>query len=294
MRSRRGKRLAVIPTLITASLLLMSLAALNTTTALAANPFEKFKECPTSFPGVEYCMYGVTTSGETAIGKTKVPIEKPIIQQAGLVPTGEGGVYYLIPATNGESLSKTEQNVPGGLTDIVNCKEIKGEGIFEKIERASCEAIFENKLTGVTATTELVANEHNPAILNNNALFQEKGAAITLPVRVHLKNPLLGESCYVGSETNPINLHLSTEPPKGKIGEIQEEAEDSILVLKDISLADTTFTVPVAEGCGGFFSFLIDPLVDSKLGLPSTTNNVALLNGTQALASREAVINHGE
>lgn len=292
-----GKRLAVtrVRTLITTSLLtLAAIAVAATAPALAANPFEKFKQCPTKFPGVEYCMYGVTTSGETAIGKTKVPIEKQIIQQAGLISAGQGGVYFLLPALNGESLSKAEQNVPGGLLDLVNCKEIKGEGIFEKIERASCEAIFENKLTGVTATTELVANEHNPAILNTNALFREEGAAVTLPVRVHLKNPLLGENCYVGSETSPINLHLSTAPPKGKVGEAEEEGEGAIIVLKDISLADTTFSVPTAEGCGGFFSFLIDPLVNSKLGLPSTTGNVAVLNGTQAIATAEEVTKHGE
>ena len=42
------------------------------------------------------------------------------------------------------------------------------------IERASCKAIFENKTTGVTATTELVANATNPPILNLTTSWKKK------------------------------------------------------------------------------------------------------------------------
>ena len=49
--------------------------------------------------------------------------------------------------------------------------------------------------------------------------------------------------------------------------------------------------LPVAvEGCGGIFSFLIDPIVDSKLGLPSAAgHNTAILKGTLKVAAAEAV-----
>src|SRR6201999_3192350 len=106
-------------------------------------------------------------------------------------------------------LSKTALNVPGGLLGV-NCYEIKGEGWLENAARELCKAIFENEYTGVTATTELVATETNPAILNLVALSTEEGTAITLPVRVHLKNPLLGGTCYIGSTAHPIQLHLTT------------------------------------------------------------------------------------
>lgn len=294
---RSGKRLVMIA----AVALMAPLAVLGSaSSAMASNPYEKyFSQCPATEPGVTLCMYGEILGGETAIGKTKVPITVKMIQQAGAIPTGEkNGNYYLVPPKNGESLSKAEQNVPGGLLDIINCKEIKGEGIFEKIERGSCEAIFENKVTGVTATTEVVANEHNPAIINFPDFLGEKGTALTLPVRVHLKNPLLGNSCYIGSEAHPIQLHLTTgttsppepnKPIKGKTGFISEE-EGEVTVLTENSLVDNSFSVPVAEGCGEFFSFLIDPLVDSKLGLESKAgNNTAILNGTQRLASAEQV-----
>ncbi len=285
--------------LIAAMALAAPLAALSGASSAMANPYEKyFSQCPATEPGVELCIYGEVTGGKVSIGKTEVPITNTIIQQGGAIPTGAPHSYFLVPAKNGESLSKAEQNVPGGLLDIINCKEIKGEGFFEKIERGSCEAIFENKTTGVTATTEPVANEHNPAILNLENLLGESGTALTLPVRVHLKNPLLGKSCYIGSESHPIELHLTTgatSPPlpntsiSGKTGELGEE-EGEVLLLTNNSLVDNSFSVPTAEGCGEFFSFLIDPLVNAKLGLESKAgNNTAILNGTQRLADAEEV-----
>jgi hypothetical protein len=304
MLRHHGRRLAAVRkrTLITMMALMVPLAALGVASPALATPkgpFAVFAQCPTEL-GVELCTYAQTTSGEFAIGSTKVPINQTITLQGGAIKGGlEGSSYFLLPAKNGESLSKTELNVPGGLLDLINCEEIKGEGFFEKLERGTCKGIFENKTTGVTATTELVANESNPAILNNTALLQEKGAALTLPVRVHLSNPLLGSSCYVGSESSPIELQLTTgktsppgpnKPISGKIGTFSEEAE-LILVLSNNSLVENAFSVPTAEGCGGFFSFLIDPLVNAKLGLPSKAgHNTAILNGTQRIATAEAVV----
>jgi hypothetical protein len=207
-----------------------------------------------------------------------------------------------VPAKDGNSLSKTELNVPGGLAGLINCEEIKGSGIWEIIERASCKAIFENALTGVTATTELAASTSHPAILNLAAMVEEKGTALTLPVKLHLKNPLLGEACFLGSETHPVLLDLTdgtTAPPepnkpiKGKLGKLSSEIEEGFesTRISENSLVDNAFAVPVAEGCGGFFAFLLDPIIDSKLGLESKAgHNTAKLEGELNTAEPEAVI----
>jgi hypothetical protein len=294
------QRTRALSLLVLAALLAMLVSA-SSASAAPKGIFSRFSDCPYTTPGVELCQYGQTTSGEFSIGSTKVPINKTITLQGGAVPTGRINEYYLVPASDGNSLSKVELNVPGGLLDLINCEEIKGGGFFETLERDACKAIFENKTTGVTATTELAANTKNPAILNVGRLFAGEGTALTLPVRVHLKNPLLGESCYVGSEANPIELHLTTgttspEPPNkpisGKRGTIVTEEEDGFEVtqLKENSLVDNTFSVPTAEGCGEFFSFLIDPVVDSKLSLPSKDgHNTAILSGTLWTTEAEAV-----
>jgi hypothetical protein len=309
MRVRYLRRVLVLVGVVC----VVPLVSLGMATPAMASPkgiFSVFSDCPLKLIkelGVPLedalCQYGVTTSGEFAIGETKVPINQTITLQGGAVPISPGNEseFVLLPAADGNSLSKTELNVPGGLLDLVNCEAIKGSGIWEIIERGACKAIFENKTTGVTATTELVANTHNPALLNLEALGRETGTAITLPVRVHLKNPLLGNSCYVGSEASPIQLHLTTgstspNPPnksiKGALGnpETLEEKGLTMLRLSKNSLVDNAFSVPVAEGCGEFFSFIIDPIVDSKLKLPSADgNNTAILNGTLNTANAENV-----
>jgi hypothetical protein len=290
--------------LITAAALLASLAVVSSASAEPKGIFKKYKDCPTEVPGLALCQFAQTTSGEFTIGSTKVPINQTITLQGGAIPTGGANEneYFLLPAKDGNSLSKTELNVPGGLTGLVNCEEIKGSGFFEVIERAACKAIFENKTTGVTATTELVATATNPAILNLAALVEETGTTLTLPLRVHLKNPLLGEGCYIGSEAHPIQLHLTdgtTAPPlpnkpiKGKFGKLTEEEEKGFISDKitENSLVDNSFSAPVTEGCGGFFSFLIGPIVNAKIGLPSASgHNTAVLSGELNTAEASAVI----
>jgi hypothetical protein len=298
-RGSSARRLLII----TAAALLASLAIVSSAAAEPKGIFKKYNDCPTEVPGLAICTFAQTTSGEFSIGSTKVPINQTITLQGGGIPTGgpNPNEFFLLPAKDGNSLSKTELNVPGGLLNIVNCEDIKGSGFFEVIERAACKAIFENKTTGVTATTELVANATNPAILNLAALIEESETALTLPVRVHLKNPLLGEGCYIGSEAHPIQLHLTdgtTAPPlpnkpiKGKLGTIAAEEEkgfESIRITEN-SLVDNAFSAPTSEGCGGFFSFLIGPIVNAKIGLPSAAgHNTAILTGSLNTASAEAV-----
>lgn len=287
--------------------LAVPLAALALASPASAEPkgiFKVFKDCPVEVPGNALCTFAQTTGGEFSIGTTKVPINQTITLQGGAVPTGSENPneYFALPAKDGNTLSKTELNVPGGLLGIINCEEIKGSGFFETLARNTCKAIFENKTTGVTATTELAASMSNPAIIDLAAIGLGKGTGLTLPVKVHLKNSLLGEGCYIGSEAHPIQLHLTTgttEPPlpnkpiKGSRGTFHEEEEKGfgVVVAENNSLVDNAYAAPEAEGCGGFFSFLIDPIVNSKLKLPSAAgNNTAILSGSLRTAEEAAVV----
>lgn len=312
MLEDRSRRLASIRkrTLVVAAMaLIVPLTALASASPAMAEPkgiFKIFNQCPTEIPGNELCSYSVTTSGEFSIGTTKVPINKPIILQGGNFPTGNPEnprEFFALPAKNGESLSKTELNVPGGLLGI-KCEEIKGEGPAEKFLRELCKKTFEGHLTGVTATTELVANAKNPVIFNEFALGAEEGPALTLPLRVHLKNPLLGNSCYIGSESSPLQLHLTTgetsppagfKPLHGVFGKPETLEEKGLLAfrLSGNSLVDNTFSAPGAEGCGEFFSLkgFLDSLLNGKIKIPNKAGeNSAILNGELNSATPEAVI----
>jgi hypothetical protein len=279
-------------TLLVAMALTASLAALSVASpALAKEPtgeFTVFKNCPLNVPATQACIYAETTSGEFKIKKTTVPIVNTITLQGGLPETG--GNETPIPAVNVPSLSKTPQPVPGGLLNLIKCKEITNE-----FERKACEAVFEKGLLAVNATAELVGF---PTLNQENLLLQE-GIALTLPVRVHLENPFLGTACYVGSPTSPVTLSLTTgttnppppnKPISGKGGEPTFTQEGNILTITGTSLVNNSYSVPRSSGCGGVFSFIIDPIVDAKLGLPSEAgNNTAILNGTERVATREGV-----
>jgi hypothetical protein len=290
-----GARRRALPVVVLAA---SAILGLGTTAAFAVEHhpkglFAPFADCPLSDSAVEECLVARTSSGQFTVGKETVPISKTITLQGGTIENSETGVLKFVAAEDGNTLSKTPQNVPGGLAALVKCNEISNF-----IERAACELLFENGVTGVTATTELAAPASSIGISTTNLAFGE-GIALSLPVKVKLSNPLLGENCYLGSNAHPIVIEFTTgttsppppnKPIKGNPGEAEFKEGGSLLVIKNNSLVNNSFAAPEASGCGGLFAFLIDPLVNGKLGLPSAAgHNTAILNGTLEQAAAVSV-----
>jgi hypothetical protein len=254
--------------------------------------YAPFADCPLSNSSISTCLVATTESGKFMVGNETVPLTKAVKLQAGIIGF-LSGTETVVGAENGETLSKTPQKVPGGLAGLVKCEEISN--FFERI---ACEVVFENGLTGVNATTELAAPATSIGLHAVNLLAGE-GTALSLPIKLHLENPFLGSSCYIGSNSAPIVVELTTgttSPPKpnepitGKPGEGSTSEGGAIITIKNNELVNNSFASPGAEGCGGVFSFLIDPLVDAKLGIPSAAgHNTAILKGTMLLGSAAAV-----
>ena len=208
MLKRRSGRTAADPARSIVAVgvaLVLPLIALASASSALAEPmgiFKVFAECPTENTEVTLCNYAQTTSGEFVLGSTKVPINETITLQGGDRPTGNPEnerEFYGVAAKNGETLSKTELNVPGGLAEFIKCEDITGGGAVEVAARALCKLVFENGITGVTSTSELIRpNSTNPVILNEQALGSEEGTALVLPLRVHVRNPLLGTGSTLG------------------------------------------------------------------------------------------------
>jgi hypothetical protein len=268
-----------------------SFAALGAPAAMATpkGAFAVFAQCPLGTAGMNGCIYSPTTSGHVTLGKQEVPILNTQVLQGGLLEEAEPFVKHLVGALNGETLTKTPQEVPGGLTDLVNCQEITGEGWFEKELRNACKAVFANKLTGVNAITELAGPASGIALNTANEQLGS-GTALTLPVKVRLENTLLGSECYIGTTSEPIDINLTTGAttggPTGKPGTQKGKEKGKILEISGVSLVSNTFTAPKATGCGLFG--LLDGLIDAKIGLPSS-ENVAVLNGKVEIANSEFV-----
>jgi hypothetical protein len=266
--------------------------------------FARFAQCPTSVPGSTLCEYDEITSGELAVGSVKVPIDKPIIFQSGGLPTGVHiNQYFVLPAVNGETVSLTKLDVPGGLRTVLGCTHDRDRrDLFRYFRHDACAGGYGERADAVTATIEPVANQSNPAILDVASLILEDGTTLTFPGRVHLQNPVLGEACYLGSEAHPIVLNLTdavTAPPPpnqpitGKLGELRGEHEGGYEsdVITGNTLVDNAFSVPPAEGCGGSHASVIDPMIDRALGLESPAgHNTAILTGSHWVANAEAVL----
>jgi hypothetical protein len=276
-----------------------SLALAGPAAAKLTGNYTKFAQCPFTDPEARKCLYAVTEGGEVVLGKKKVPIVNPVVLQGAAGPQNEESFFAnFIAATNGETLSKAPQPVPGGLAGLINCKEISNF-----LLRASCELAFENGLTGVNSTLEL-AKPPSEILLNEGNLGGEEGVALQMPVKVHLENPFLGESCYVGSSGSPIIWQLTagtTNPPEPNkpitgtagIGEFFENGR--VLVLKNAVLVDNAWSAPGASGCGGLFSFLIDPIINATAGVPAAAGlNTAILKNTINVASVVGVKKNNE
>jgi hypothetical protein len=278
-----------------------ALAALGTAGSASAKltgAFTVFQQCPWTKAETNRCIYSLTEKGEFVLGNKKVPIVNPVTLQAGYTKP-VSGFSKLVAATNGVTLSKTPQPVPGGLAGLVNCKEI-GNVLL----RLSCEATFENGLTGVNSTLEL-AKPANEVLLSELHLAEEEGVALKMPAKIHLENPFLGGSCYVGSASNPIMLELTTgvtappapnKPITGSAGVFEFLEEGRVLRTKGASLVDNAWSAPSANGCGGFlFELIINPIINLSVGLPSEAgHNAAVLNGTSSISTAFAVNQNNE
>lgn len=225
--------------------------------------------------------------------------ENPVTLQGGLsegFEKEESFYEHFYAATNGETLSKTPQPVPGGLTGLVNCKEISLSWL-----RASCESIFENGLTGVNATLEL-ARPASEIIVSESNLAGRSGTALQLPVRVHLENPLLGSTCYIGSSSTPLLWKLTTgttKPPAGTApisgtsGKLEFIENEEIAQFSGVKLVDNTWSAPGAVGCGGFpAEYILDPIINASVGVPSAAGkNAAILENTRISLAEAASVN---
>lgn len=240
--------------------------------AATPNPgFTQFAGCPSpAEKALAYCFRADITGGHIKMGSKDVPIKNPIKLVGGVNEAFEG---FTANAEGG--LSHVKQEVPGGVIGIT--------GLDWLVNFLNLEGL---KLYAVTEAAGLPTN-----------LVYEP----TLPIKVHLENPVLGKNCYIGSFTNPIVLKLTTgttspplpnKPITGKDPVYSEAGE--VVSFKNGVWVDNSFAVPSANGCVltlfGFIPVSINGLVNTMAGLPSAAgNNEAVQNMNLQLAVQETV-----
>lgn len=271
------KRLFLVGAMLAALLIPAASAS-----AAPTGEYAPFAQCPTE-KNLFLCVYDVRNAGSVTTGAKTVPIKNPVTLQGGIELNESTGATQFYGAKNGVTLSKAAQPVPGGLLGVV------APTWWPNFIEDWFNGLINEGFTGVTATVEL-ARPATEIKVNLNALLSGTNeAALTLPVKIKLDNAILGSNCYIGSSSSPVLWKLTigeTSPPppnkpiKGSFGEGSTNSEETILRFKGQRLVDNAFSVPGTSGCGGIFSFLVDPLVSSVVGVPSPAGtNTAILEG---------------
>lgn len=211
--------------------------------ALAA--FPNFSDCPISSGGI--CIDVQSQSGEINIKGFRVPLDHSLEIRGALVT----GVFVPPRGTNGFFAQPV--NVPGGVLGIE----------------------LPISLNLVTATAELAGPP-------SSVLLEPGQLNISMPLKLHLSNPLIGSSCYIGSNSNPVRVNLitgTTSPPppnrpiSGHLGTFREVPPSTAILTGNLDV-DNSYAIPGASGCG--LLGILNPLINLKLGLPSAAGHNAL------------------
>jgi hypothetical protein len=238
------------------------------------------------------CIEMTFNGGSAKFGKVSSAISGPIkVRQVVSAVPGPGGladmeIVIVDEETEGGGggFAFPTIDVPGGLL---------GNAALNDLLRP---------VTGVTATIqplgELALNDLDPNILLA-ALFGQPAAGTlavaNLPLRVKVDNLLLGETCYIGSAADPVDLNLplfldNAEYWNSSFAEPQPEEPFGYIVFT-ADATDATFSIPAADGCGllGVGTLLdsvsdglnlFDYLVNSSVGLPAPAGtNLLSLQG---------------
>ncbi len=257
--------------------------------------FAVFSQCPLNEPTIYDCVLIDTKAGEMRIGSLTTPFSRDTIGlDGGLLegPTGEPTIFA--GPVNGVIMQPTSMPVPGGLSRVLEASALPYPlgGVSGKLESVG--------LGELTASVE-GAGPASAVTLSLRHAFEGEGVVLEEPLKIKLASPVLGEHCYIGTDSDPIRVQLTeelTDPPlpnvpiEGVFGSIVE-IEDLVVVVHGNSLVDNSFVVPAASGCGGSLAPAIDGIIDSKLKLPSPAGrNTLVLNSTAYLTTATEVIAH--
>lgn len=212
---------------------------------LASAAFPNFSDCPISSGGI--CLDVQSQSGEIVIKGFHVPLDHSLEIRGALV----SGTFVPPRGTNGFFAQPV--NVPGGVLGIE----------------------LPISLNLVAATAELAGS---PSAIQ----FEPGQGNISMPIKLHLSNPLIGSSCYIGSNSHPVQVNLitgTTSPPPPNRPISGHPGTGSITPPNIVTSAgnlnvDNSFAIPGASGCG--LLGILNPLINLKLKLPSAGGNNSL------------------
>src|SRR5215472_8574714 len=250
--------------------------------------YRPFTDCPLLNPLMQEslggsatgCAAGIVTTGSIKIGNITTPIKHPVIAQFGIwdppnaTPSQFTGGILPPPDGLAAQLVTSPELVPGGLRKALGCP-----GTTAPVEHLCSEAARHGG-----RYLKLYALATSAGDITNFAL-----TSWTQPVKFQLINPLLGNSCFIGSDDNPVvtNPSLTGTLVVERDPHPRIHPDTGVLKIENASATDTTFTAPGVTGCGpgGSANIAVDEAIDTSDGLPSASGvNSLTLDGTFSLA----------
>ncbi|MDJ0402539.1 hypothetical protein QNA23_03580 [Rhodococcus erythropolis] len=218
--------------------------------------FDGWGTCPIEDLEVTTCASVVVRGGTMKLGALSVPIPDGSLKVA-------GGVKYATQPDN-------------SFIETFVAKQDGSNGVYSNPISVPGGALGIDTPLGLTQISATVESVGVPDL---KVLEQE----LTMPVRLKLSNPLLGDDCYIGSVSNPINLHLTTtgNPPSEPIGEFPGA------VFPAVPHSDAVFAAPGASGCGPLGA--LNWAVNLRGGLPAASgkNSLTTSSDVYAVAARK-------
>ena len=235
---------------IFAAIALASMSFALTTAAWASvtgDPSE-FSLCPINFTPANgqplLCSHSETTGGTLTIGNSTVPINNnpDTVDFGAYGNSGLGflGIEAIVTPTNGQIFGGPAQVVPGGLLGLT--------GILNAVNEVTASIEMAGPMTPATVVdpTETMAFFCGAGPLGNCLDGPSPFSVVTVPIKVHLNNPVLGPSCYIGSDASPIVLNL-VETPTSQPQTSTGGPGGNAFISTGVQVADTTFAVPGSE-----------------------------------------------
>lgn len=279
MRSRVNRTRVALLGLLTAGAVLVPAPAASAVTL--NGHWAPFTRCPVDDPAmlatngtvtIARCLAADSPNGSIKLGNTTAQTGGSDLQ-FGLVEDRSTATFTIIAPSDGAIVAAPAQ-VPGGLLGLMCPSGVP-------LVSAVCQQATDNDLNNVTAVVQAAGR---PTDFDLGAGLTTGRPILSLPVKVQLQNPLLGSTCFIGSDADPIvlrpqNLTAATS------GAIEAFDGDGTLnhpngplfriTQRGMTQGDTSFAVPGATGCGVLG--LLSPAINLKTGLPSAAGNNSLV-----------------
>jgi hypothetical protein len=282
-------RIAILGALVVAVVLVPAAGASAQTLNGIWGPFTR---CPVDSPTMlavdgmtqaPTCIAANSPNGSIKLGNSTQTTGNTNLQLGAAIDSATNNFNLVSPA--GGALVADPVNVEGGLLGLMCPSDIP-------LVSAICDGLVGSPLNAVTATVEPAGE---PSNFSRSAALGLGQPIVTLPVKVHLENPILGPNCFIGANNDPIVLRPenTTQPMLssafGQLDGTPTTSSPRLVRITGLSTqGDDSFAVPAARGCG--LLGVLDVAVNAQQGLPSPSgnNNLVLNNASSAVIGRTA------